>query len=149
MKREYPDQPLAGVGGVIFRDDRVLIVQRGQEPGKGQWSLPGGLVELGETLTDALKREVLEETSLRIEIGGFVRLLDRIVHDDHGRIRFHYVIGDYWGWVVEGSLKPGSDISDARFMALDRLEDQELHPEVVETILEASELYRKDLFSSP
>jgi len=67
MKREYPEAPIVGVGGVIFKDSSVLLVKRGQEPGKGQWSLPGGAVELGETLTHALKREILEEASRKIE----------------------------------------------------------------------------------
>ena len=140
MRREYPDHPIAGVGGVIFRDDGVLIVRRKREPGKGLWSLPGGAVELGETLTQALKRELLEETSLRVEIGGFVRLLDRIVRDDRNRVRYHYVIADYWGWAPTGSPRAGSDISDARFVDLGRLTETELPPEVMETILDASRL---------
>ena len=97
MKREYPEAPIVGVGGVIFKDSSVLLVKRGQEPGKGQWSLPGGAVELGETLTHALKREILEEASINIEVGGLIRLLDRIVHDRQKRVQYHYVIVDKWG----------------------------------------------------
>ncbi len=78
MKREYPEAPIVGVGGVIFQDSTVLLVKRGQEPGKGQWSLPGGVMELGETLTEALKREILEEVSIGIEIGGLVKVLDPV-----------------------------------------------------------------------
>jgi mutator protein MutT len=96
MKREYPEHPIMGVGGVIFHDQSVLLVRRNQEPAIGQWSLPGGAVELGETLDEALKREIQEEVSIKIEIGGLVRVLDRIIYDQEKRIRFHYVIADYW-----------------------------------------------------
>ena len=134
MKREYPEAPIVGVGGVIFRDSSVLLVKRGQEPGKGQWSLPGGAVELGETLTHALKREIIEETSLNIEVGGLIRLLDRIVHDRQKRVQYHYVIVDYWGWMVSGKLSPASDVSDARFVTPNQLKKMGVHHLVEETV---------------
>ena len=134
MKREYPEAPIVGVGGVVFKDSSVLLVKRGQEPGKGQWSLPGGAVELGETLTHALKREILEEASINIEVGGLVRLLDRIVHDRQKRVQYHYVIVDYWGWMVSGKLSPGSDVSDARFVTLNQLKKMGVHHLVEETV---------------
>lgn len=134
MRREYPDAPIVGVGGVIFKDSSVLLVKRGQEPGKGQWSLPGGVVELGETLTDALKREMLEEVSINIELGGLVRLLDRILHDREKRVQYHYVIVDYWGWMISGKLRPASDVSDARFVTLSQLKNMGTDHLVEETI---------------
>ena len=134
MKREYPEAPIVGVGGVIFRDSSVLLVKRGQEPGKGLWSLPGGAVELGETLTHALKREIIEETSLNIEVGGLIRLLDRIVHDRQKRVQYHYVIVDYWGWMVSGKLSPASDVSDARFVTPNQLKKMGVHHLVEETV---------------
>jgi ADP-ribose pyrophosphatase YjhB (NUDIX family) len=134
MKREYPEAPIVGVGGVVFKDGSVLLVKRGQEPGKGQWSLPGGAVELGETLTHALKREILEEASINIEVGGLVRLLDRIVHDPQKRVQYHYVIVDYWGWMISGKLSPGSDVSDARFVTLNQLKKMGVHHLVAETV---------------
>jgi ADP-ribose pyrophosphatase YjhB (NUDIX family) len=134
MKREYPEAPIVGVGGVIFKDSSVLLVKRGQEPGKGQWSLPGGVVELGETLTDALKRELLEEVSLEIEIGGLVKLLDRILRDSEQKVQYHYVIVDYWGWMVSGELRPASDVSDARFVTLNQLKKMGVHHLVEETV---------------
>lgn len=134
MKREYPVQPIIGVGGVIFRDRSVLLALRGREPGKGQWSLPGGAVELGESLQEALKREIWEEASLRIEIGGLVRVLERIIRDPDGRVRFHYVIADYWGRAVSGELRAGSDIDDARFFDLGTIGDMPVHEEVKETV---------------
>jgi len=134
MKREYPDAPIVGVGGVIFRGDTILLVKRDKEPGKGQWSLPGGAVELGEPLIDALKRELNEEVSIKIRIGGLVRVLDRIVHDQDLRIRFHYVIVDYWGFLLTGPPRAGSDISDARFVSMIQAQDMGVHREVTETV---------------
>ena len=134
MRRKYPDAPIVGVGGVIFNDSAVLLVKRDQEPGKGQWSLPGGVVELGETLTDALKREILEEISINIEIGGLVRLLERIFHDREKRVQYHYVIADYWGWFASGSCKAGSDISEAKFVDTKGLKEMGIDREVIETV---------------
>ena len=134
MRRKYPDAPIVGVGGVIFNDSAVLLVKRDQEPGKGQWSLPGGVVELGETLTDALKREILEEVSINIEIGGLVRLLERIFHGRKKRVQYHYVIADYWGWMISGDLRPESDVSDARFVTLSQLKNMGTDHLVEETI---------------
>ena len=134
MRRKYPKAPIVGVGGVIFNDSAVLLVQRDQEPGKGQWSLPGGVVELGETLTDALKREILEEASINIEIGGLVRLLERIFHDREKRVQYHYVIADYWGWMLSGELKPESDVSDARFVRLSQFKEMGADHLVEETV---------------
>jgi 8-oxo-dGTP diphosphatase len=138
IKREYPECPVVGVGGVIFDGDLVLLARRNQEPGKGVWTLPGGVVELGETLEEALRREILEETSLIIEIGGLAKLLDRIVHDEENAVRYHYVIADYWGWKVSGTLRPGSDAGDARFVPLADIPSLGLREEVVETIRSAA-----------
>ena len=134
MRREYPEAPIVGVGGVIFKDSSVLLVKRDQEPGKGQRSLPGGVVELGETLTDALKREMLEEVSINIELGGLVRLLDRILRDREKRVQYHYVIVDYWGWMISGKLSPASDVSDARFVTPSQLKNMGTHHLVEDTI---------------
>ncbi|MFC1867906.1 NUDIX hydrolase [Thermodesulfobacteriota bacterium] len=134
FKREYPERPIIGVGGIIFDDNSVLLVKRAQAPGTGKWSLPGGAVELGETLVDALNREVYEEVSIKIEIGGLVRLLDRILYDRENRIRFHYVIADYWGRLVSGRPKAASDVSDARFVAIDQAQKMGIDKEVEETI---------------
>jgi 8-oxo-dGTP diphosphatase len=96
MKREYPDAPVAGVGAVIVRDGpQVLLVRRAHEPLKGEWSLPGGAVEVGETLQQAICREVLEETGLVVETVAVVEAFDRISRDGDGRVRFHYVLIDF------------------------------------------------------
>jgi mutator protein MutT len=134
MKREYPLLPIVGVGGIIFHNQSVLLAKRGREPSKGEWSLPGGIVELGETLIEALKREIREEVSIEVEIHGLVRLLDRIIYDQDNRVRYHYVIADYWGRMTSGTPRPGSDVRSVRFVELDRLRDMKIHKEVLKTI---------------
>lgn len=134
MKRKYPKQPIVGVGGIIFKGDAVLLVKRDHEPGKGEWSLPGGAVELGETLEEALIREIGEEVGVEIRIGGLARLLDRIVRDDRQRVRYHFVIVDYWAEMLSGRPRPASDASDARFVSLDDLMHMEVHRDVKETV---------------
>ena len=145
MKREYPEQPVVGVSAIIFEEQSILLVKRDQEPGKGQWSLPGGAVEVGETLIEALKREIVEEVSIKVEIGDLVRLLDRIVYDRDQRVQFHYVIADYWGWVVSGHLQHGSDVSDARFVNLEEAKKLRISKEVEETILMAVKMKEKNI----
>jgi ADP-ribose pyrophosphatase YjhB (NUDIX family) len=140
MKREYPQNPIIAVGGVIFHGQTVLLVKRDREPARGQWSLPGGVVELGETLKEALMREIMEEVSIKIKIEGLVRIMDRIESDHEDRIRFHYVIVDYWGWKVSGEPRAASDISDARFVSLEQAQEMGVHSDVEETIRMALEL---------
>lgn len=115
MQREYPEAPLVGVGAVLVDEKaRVLLIKRGHEPMKGCWSLPGGLVELGESLSDAVRRELLEETSLHVEVLALVELLDRIDRTETG-IRYHYVIADYLCRVTGGRLAASDDAADARW----------------------------------
>ncbi|MGB6690225.1 MAG: NUDIX hydrolase [Terracidiphilus sp.] len=115
MQREFPLSPLVGVGAVIVDRGRVLLARRGTEPLRGHWSLPGGLVEVGEALTAALVREVREETGLVVEAVELIELLDRI-HREGDRVRYHYVIADYLCRVVGGSLQAASDASDVRWV---------------------------------
>ncbi|HVT99672.1 MAG TPA: NUDIX hydrolase [Acidobacteriaceae bacterium] len=127
MRREYPEAPIAGVGAVIVRPEadgakRVLLIRRGQEPLKGEWSLPGGAVELGETLEEAICREVLEETSLAVEVLDTVQAFDRISRDDSGRVRYHYVLIDFLCRVTGGSLACATDAAEARWASADELE---------------------------
>jgi 8-oxo-dGTP diphosphatase len=115
MQREYPETPLVGVGAVIVDDGRVLLVRRGREPLKGHWSLPGGMLELGESLIAGVVREVEEETGLTVEPLELVELLDRI-HRDGERVQYHYVIADYLCRVVGGELKAASDADAVRWV---------------------------------
>lgn len=115
MQREFPAAPLVGVGAVIVDDGRVLLVRRGTEPAKGRWSIPGGLIELGEMLQEALIREVREETGLVVEPVALIELLDRIYRQDD-RVRYHYVIADYLCRVTGGSLAAASDADEVRWV---------------------------------
>jgi len=115
MQREYPVAPLVGVGAVIVHEGRVLLVQRGHEPLKGRWSIPGGLIEIGEMLHEAVVREVREETGLEIEPVELVELLDRI-HREGDRVRYHYVIADYLCRIVGGTLKAADDADAVRWV---------------------------------
>jgi len=115
MQREFPLAPLVGVGAVIVNAGRVLLVRRGSEPMKGCWSLPGGLVELGETLLDAVEREVKEETGLVVEPLELIEVLDRI-HRQGERVQYHYVVADYHCRVVGGDLQAASDAAAVRWV---------------------------------
>jgi ADP-ribose pyrophosphatase YjhB (NUDIX family) len=120
-RREYPESPLVGVGAVVLEGDSVLLVQRGRPPGEGKWSLPGGLVDLGERLEAAVVREVEEECGLQIRILGLCGVIDRVVMAEAdgngpGPVRYHWVIIDYVAAVTGGILRAGSDAAQARWV---------------------------------
>ena len=119
--REYPERPIVGVGAVVIDDGRVLLVRRGHEPLKGEWSVPGGAVEIGETLEIATAREIREETGLEIEVGPMIDVLDRIRFDADGRVLYHYVLIDYLCRPTGGTLCCATDAADAMWAAIDDL----------------------------
>jgi len=129
MKREYPESPLVGVGAVIvdhrsddhFADRRVLLIRRGQPPLLGEWSLPGGVLECGESLRDAAVREAREETGLLVETGEMLGVYERVIRGDDGRVRYHYVLIDFLCHPVGGDLKAGSDAADVRWFTRNEL----------------------------
>jgi 8-oxo-dGTP diphosphatase len=123
MTREYPDRPLIGVGAIIVENNRVVVVRRAHEPLKGQWSVPGGVLELGETLHSGAAREALEETGLVIEVGEVLDVFDRIVRDGSGRVQFHYVLIDFLCRRVSGELRAGEDASEARWVTAEELKN--------------------------
>ncbi len=137
-QREFPACPLVGVGAVIVdAGHRVLLVRRGSEPRKGHWSIPGGLVELGESLTNAIEREVREETGLRVSAEAIVEVVDRI--DTVGdRVRFHYVLIDYLCRVLQGEARAGSDADDVRWIPREEWKDGNPHEleEITRSVLE-------------
>jgi 8-oxo-dGTP diphosphatase len=113
----YPDRPLLAVGAIVFKDSRVLLVQRARPPALGEWAIPGGSVRLGETLQQAAEREILEETGIHIQAREPVFTFDIIERDEHGEVRFHYVIVDLAADYIGGDLRPGDDAAAARWMA--------------------------------
>ena len=126
MSREYPLQPRVAVGIVVVKNSSVLLVRRGQEPSKGLWSVPGGLVELGETIEEAARREIAEETGISIKIERLLDVANNIVRDGQGKIRFHYVLIDFLGHPLTSSVKPQSDASEARWVKFNELSEYPL-----------------------
>lgn len=114
--REYPERPIVGVGGLIFDNESVLLVKRGKEPGKGKWSIPGGALKVGETLTEGAAREVLEEVGLKVDVGPLVEAVERIFPDEDGRVLYHYVILDFLCIAESNQPEAGSDADDARYV---------------------------------
>jgi 8-oxo-dGTP diphosphatase len=121
MEREYPPLPLIGVAGVIIKDDCVLMIQRGKEPGRGRWSIPGGRLRVGECLRDGVEREVLEECGIRIRAGDVLNVGELIQRDDDGRVRYHYVLIDVAAEHLTGDPSPSSDALAARWVPFDKL----------------------------
>jgi len=126
MKRAYPDHPIIGVGAVIVDGDRVLLVRRDTAPLKGEWSVPGGMLELGEKLRDGIRREVLEETGLIVEPGEVLDVFDSIFTDNEGRTEYHYVLTDYLCRPISGEAKAGTDVSEVRWVSEAELPAMEL-----------------------
>jgi 8-oxo-dGTP diphosphatase len=135
-----PARPIVGVGAVIFDGDRVLLVKRGHEPLKGEWSLPGGRVELGETLEDAVAREILEETGLEVTVGPVVEVLDRVRLAPDGRVEHHFVIIDYLCYRQGGSLAHASDADDVQWVDVARLANYRVSEQAVAVIAKAQTL---------
>jgi 8-oxo-dGTP diphosphatase len=119
--REYPSVPRVGVGAIVLDGARVLLVRRGKAPSYGKWSLPGGMVELGETTREAVQREIQEECGLKIRVGEVAGVLDRVVRDGEGRIRYHWVLVDYVASVESGALCAASDADEACWVEVDEV----------------------------
>jgi len=133
--REFPDAPRVGVGAVVLDGERVLLVKRGKPPSQGKWSLPGGLVGLGERLEDAAAREVQEECGLRVRILGLCGVVDRIVRENGADpVRYHWVIIDYVAAVAGGALRAGSDAAEARWVRVTELGQYETTEGLAEMI---------------
>jgi len=135
--REYPDRPIVGVGAVIVDQGRVLLVKRGSPPLLGEWSLPGGVVELGETLRAAAEREALEETGLVVKAGEVLEVLDRIIPGKDGAPQYHYVLIDFLCVVKGGELRAGGDAADVAWVSEKKLEKFKLERLAVEMIRKA------------
>jgi 8-oxo-dGTP diphosphatase len=134
MKREYPDAPLVGVGAIIIDRERVMLVKRGHEPLAGSWSIPGGVLEIGETLCQAAVREALEETGLTVEVGELLGVFDRILPDADGRTRYHYVLIDFLCRRIAGEPHGAGDAAEARWFTRGELGELSLAEDTAEVI---------------
>src|SRR5208337_610182 len=142
MKREYPKHPLVGVGGVVIDRGRALLIRRGSEPLKGEWSIPGGMLELGEELAAGVRRELKEETGLDVEPLECILVFDRIMREGK-RVKYHYVIVDYLCRRKRGRLRPASDVVDARWVQRQDLPQYHLTDMATALILEAFEMMKR------
>ena len=116
MKRDYPEHPIIGVGAVIVHDGRALLVKRATEPLKDEWSVPGGVLELGEKLRAGTAREAFEETGLHVEVGEVLDVFDSIFPDENGRTQYHFVLIDYLCHPISGTATAGSDVSEVKWV---------------------------------
>jgi len=140
-KREYPERPVVGVGGVVIRDGRALLVRRGSEPLKGQWSIPGGTLELGETIAEGVVRELREETALDVRVVELIEVFERIFPGE-GRPQYHFVILDYLCEAPNGTPQPGSDVTDVAFASEEELARYHLTPTATRVIQNAFRMAR-------
>ncbi len=136
-ERMYPSRPLVGVGAVIWDGARVLLERRGQPPAQGAWAVPGGLIELGETAEEAIRREVREECGIEIAVGPVLGLFEPVQRDADGRVRYHYVVIDFLAHYVAGALQAGDDAAELRWAAPGELEAYALMPATREMIEKA------------
>lgn len=139
MKREYPEAPLVGVGAIIIDSDRVALVKRGHAPLQGKWSIPGGVLEVGETLRKAAIREALEETGLTVEPGELLGVFERFLPDAQGRTQYHYVLIDFLCRRLSGELAAGDDADEVRWFRREEVAELELSRETKEVILKGFE----------
>jgi len=128
VKRLYPDHPVVGVGAIILKAGKILLEKRANHPARGQWTIPGGVVEVGESLESAVLRETEEETGLKGEIAGLIDVVDQVHLDKEGKIQYHYVIIDYIVRVQEGEPKAASDAADLKWIPTDEVESYDLTP---------------------
>jgi len=124
--RLYPERPMVGVGVLIEKDGKYLLIRRAADPDRGMWSVPGGLVELGERVKDAAVREAMEETGLRVEIVDRLGVVDKVVRDEEGRVRYHFIIVQFMAWIVEGEARAMDDALEARWASLQEFPSYEL-----------------------
>jgi 8-oxo-dGTP diphosphatase len=140
--REYPERPFIGIGAIIVERDRVVLVKRGHPPLAGEWSIPGGVLELGETVRAAAIREAQEETGLRVEPGELLGVFDRVVGDGAGRIRYHYVLIDFLCRRISGDLEAAGDAAAARWFSREEASKLPLPEDTAEVIRKGFEKSR-------
>jgi 8-oxo-dGTP diphosphatase len=134
MQREFPEVPLVGVGAIIIEDSRVVLVRRAHPPLKAEWSIPGGVLEVGELVRDAAIREAREETGLTVEPGELLGVYDRVLRDADGRVQYHYVLIDFLCRRVAGDLRAASDAAEVRWFAQGELPGLKLAEDTLDVI---------------
>ena len=142
VRREYPERPLVGVGGVVIRDERTLLVRRGSAPLEGEWSIPGGMLELGETILEGVRRELLEETAIEVRVLDLIEVFERVTRDEAGKLKYHFVILDYLCEAVRGEAQAGSDVTDVAWARESELSKYSLTPTATRVIQKAFEIAR-------
>ena len=145
MKREYPDHPIVGVGAIIIKGEEVLLAKRGKEPGYGKWSIPGGAVNLGETLEEAVVREVCEEVNLEVRVGEVVEVLERILRDPEGRVQYHYVLVDFLCEHLSGEEKPSSEALEVQWVPISEIPRYRLPGKTKRVIQKAIEMRQRGM----
>jgi 8-oxo-dGTP diphosphatase len=141
--REYPERPLVGVGGVLISGGRTLLIRRGGPPLEGQWSIPGGMLEIGETLLEGVRRELLEETGIEVRVLELIEVFERINLDAAGKIQYHFVVLDYLCETIRGEARAGSDVIDVAWAAPSELEKYSLTETATRVILKGFEMVRE------
>lgn len=139
LRRDYPDRPIVGVGAVIVHDGRAVLIRRAGEPLAGEWSVPGGAVELGETVRGATEREAREETGLLVEAGEVIEVFDSITRDEAGREQYHFVLIDFLCRVVSGELRAGGDAAEARWVTAGELASLQVRESIAWLVSKALE----------
>lgn len=140
---EYPPAPLVGVGGVVIIDGRAVLIRRGNEPRKGEWSIPGGKLELGETLAEGVRREVREETGLQVEVGELIEAFERVYRDAEGHVRFHFVILDFFCRASSTATLAGGDALEVALVSESEFERFELSEAVARVLHKAFGMSRR------
>jgi 8-oxo-dGTP diphosphatase len=140
--REYPERPLVGVGGVVIAKGQTLLIRRGNAPLEGQWSIPGGMLELGESIIEGVRRELAEETGIEVRVLELIEVFERVIPGDGGRTRYHFVILDYLCEMVSGEAKAASDVTDVAWASEEELEKYELTAIATRVIKRAFDMAR-------
>lgn len=142
-QREYPERPLVGVGGVVIYGGRTLLIRRGSAPLEGQWSIPGGMLELGESIAEGVRRELAEETGIEVRVLDLIEAFERIIPGESGRVRYHFVILDYLCEMVSGEAQAASDATDVAWARQEELAQYSLTPTATRVLERAFEMTRR------
>lgn len=142
VRREYPERPIVGVGGVVIHNERALLIRRGSAPLEGEWSIPGGMLEIGETLLEGVQRELLEETAIEVKVLDLIEVFERVTRDEAGQLKYHFVILDYLCEAVRGEAQAGSDVTDVAWARESELSEYSLTPTAARVIQKSFEMAR-------